>query len=119
MEVLTEEELAARLDFRRPLKDATEERESIWCIPFEWGSNVKGTKISIAKAKEIAAELRREIAESELRQLRHYFQRETERAAELGRQSSEEREKVFTLQGEVAQLKRQLRAKKSRAGHKH
>jgi hypothetical protein len=76
MEVLSAQEMASRLDFQRPLHETKEpERESMWCIPFEWGANTKGTKISIAKAKEISSELRASVAEAEMRELRRYFDR--------------------------------------------
>ena len=115
MEILSEEELGARIDFKRPLHPEPEKRPGLWCIPFEWGLNGKGTLITIAKAKEIAAELRASVAEAEKRELRHYFDEEKERTAEFGRQLSAERDKTFAAQSEVAILRHQLRtAKKKR-----
>lgn len=108
MEVISQEQLATRLDFMRPLKEEPEEPEGIWCIPFEWGANGKGTKISIAKAKEIAAELRRLVAEAEMRELRRAFDREVERGKELSARSSEHQREAFELQGQVANLKAQV-----------
>jgi hypothetical protein len=115
MEILSQEEMAARLDFRRPLKD--EElavTEGVWCIPFEWGANAKGTRITIAKAKEIAAELRAEVARAEYRELRKFFDREKERAEEFGRRLSEMNLKLLDAQNEAAILRQQMRALKKR-----
>jgi hypothetical protein len=109
VEVLTEEQLAGRIDYRRPMKDVPDERESLWCIPFPYGSNHRETKISIALAKTISAQLRADVAEAEQRELKRYFDRQTKRAEEMGRQCSDEQKKVFALQGEVADLKRRLR----------
>jgi hypothetical protein len=114
MDVLTEQEMGARLDFMRPLNPGPPEKESLWCIPFEWGANAKGTRISIAKAKEIAAELRAAVAEAEKRELRRYFDREKERGDSSCKQSAEWQQKYFEAQGEITTLKRRLNARKKR-----
>lgn len=85
MEILTESQMAARLDFRRPLQPEPDPpRDGVWCIPFEFGPSEKGTRISIAKAKEIAAELRASVAEAEKRELLHAFKAEQKRVESYG-----------------------------------
>jgi hypothetical protein len=111
MEVRSEQEMAVSLDFRRPLHPEPEERESIWCIPFEWGANAKGTRISIAKAKEISSELRAAVAEAEQRELRRYFDREKARGDDLSKRLAEAQRDTFEAKGEIAILKQRLRAK--------
>ena len=111
MEILSKEELASRIDFRRPLHPEPEEPDNMWCIPFEWGSNVKGTYISIAKAKEIAAELRASVAEAEMRALRRYFDREKERGDSLCRQLSQAQLEALSAKAEIRDLKGRLRAR--------
>lgn len=106
---MSEEDLAARLDFRRPLHPAPEAPTTPWCIPFEYGSNVKGTRISVAMARQIAAELRAAVAEEELRQMRVHFGREVERAKEIGAQYTKATDEKFALMGEVNELKKRLR----------
>jgi hypothetical protein len=103
MKIMSEEELAARLDFRRPLHPAPEEPESVWCIPFEFGESPKGTRISIA------AELRASVAEAELRQLRKHFEEEKKRADDLSFQLSKAGLERSVLMNEVAILKRRPR----------
>lgn len=115
MEILSEGEMAARLDYKRPLKSEPEERESLWCIPFEWGGNVKGTRISIALAKTISAELRASVAEAEQRELRRYFDRERERGDRASKGQAEAQTALYAAKAEIAELQRRLRAKKRRA----
>jgi hypothetical protein len=114
MEILSEEEMAAKLDFARPLHPKPEEPEIIWCIPFEWGKNAKGTRISIAKAKEIAAELRASVAEAEKRELRRAFDLEKKRGEELGNKSANVERMLFDSQQEILILKRQIKALKKK-----
>lgn len=114
MKVVTEEELVARLEFRRPLPQPPEPPESPWCIPFEFGDCPKGTRISIAKAKEIAAELRASVAEAELRQVRKAYADEVKRSEDLCRQYSEASDGKSLALAEVAELKRKVRARRSR-----
>ena len=109
MEVLTGSEMAARLDFAKPLHEAPEQKESLWCIPFEYGDNVKGTKISIAMAKTIAAELRAHVAEAEGRYVLRAFKQEQARVEEYGKQLSEARERGMDQASTIAQLQRKLR----------
>lgn len=113
MEILTEEEMAARVDFARPLKP-TEERESLWCIPFEYGHGAQGTRISIAKAREIAADLRANVAEAEKRELRRAFKAEQDRCKAFEGQLRDYQTRVDELFAQVAELTRRLRAKKRR-----
>ncbi len=115
MEILTEEEMAARLDFRRPLKqepeDAIPPRQSVYSIPFEYGANPKGTVISIAKAREIAAELRAEIAEFDKREIFRAFKQEEARSKSFGEQLSAKDKELFDAKSQIAHLERKLRAK--------
>jgi hypothetical protein len=112
MEILSQSELAARLDFMSPLKEPEEQRESQWCIPFEYGNQRKGTKISIAKAKEIAACLRADIAEAEKRELFRAFKAEEERCKRLLEQSAKAEHELNVARVEIATLNRRLRAKR-------
>ena len=117
MDILTHEQLVARLDFRRPLPHlppAPEPADSAWPIPFEWGDNAKGTTISVAKAKEIAAELRREVAEYEKRMLRRALDDEKSHRNQEAAARQALRDQVSQLQGEVAELKRTLRRRAKR-----
>lgn len=111
MDVLTEEEMAARLDFRRPMKEEPEQRESLWCIPFEYGDNKKGTRISKALAKTIAAELLMHVAESDKREIFRAFKQEQERVASYGKQLSEAQQEKYEALAEVSVLKQKLRRK--------
>jgi hypothetical protein len=116
VEILSEEGLAERVNFARPLHPSPEERRSIWCIPFEWGNNAKGTKISLSKAKEIASELRALIAQEEANELRRAFEEEKKRCERFGQAAREDQEKRFALEGEIAILKERIRElKKARA----
>ncbi len=119
MNIVTEEELAARLDYMSPIRPEPEKPESVWCIPFEYGGSAKGTRISIALAKTIAAELRASVAEAEKRELRRELRRalegEKKRVEAYAGQIRAAQDKEFAALGEVAALKRkllQLRTKK-------
>ncbi len=113
MKIIGESEMAARLDFMRPLHPSPEPPGGVWCIPFEWGANEKGTRISIAKAKEIAAVLRASIAEAEMRQLRKAFEEEQARTAKLVSDYSEASDARYAALAEVATLKQKLRRRKA------
>lgn len=113
MKILTPEEFTSRFEFVGPIHPAPEEKQGAWCIPFEYGSNVKGTRISIAKAKEIAAELRAAVAEAEKRLVLEAFQDEKARCEALREQLSKEHQKSFEERTKVAELKaRLLRSRK-------
>lgn len=111
MEILTEEELAMKLDFRRPLHPPPEPKTA-WCIPFEYGANEKGTRISIPKAKQIAAELRAEVAEAEKRELFRAFEQEKARGENLSTQLSKAHVETLDAKSELVELKRKLQRKK-------
>ncbi len=115
MQILTEDELVAKLDFRRPLNPVPEERPGAWPIPFEYGACEKGTKISIAKAKQIAAELRAEVAEAEKRELYAAFKQEEKRSAAIGAQYSQAMDEKFTALAELAVLKNKHRRVRTKA----
>jgi hypothetical protein len=107
MEIISPEQMAAKLDYVSPLKKEDPERESIWCIPFEYGGARKGTKISIALAKTISAELRADVAEAEKRELRRALDQERHRSEEMGRQASQARDEQFKAMGKVALLRQE------------
>jgi len=98
-----------KLDFRRPLHPPTEKPESAWCIPFEYGANEKGTCISIPKAKQIAAELRAEVAEAEMRELRRAFEDERRRSQTFAEQASTAQSDALLARAEVGELTRKAR----------
>lgn len=112
MQILTEEELSARLDYRRPLESAPEvpEREPLYCIPFEYGSNTKGTLISLALAKTIAAELRAAIAEHDKRELYRAFKQEEQRCRSLMEQVTAANDRHFDALGEMNAMRMKLQA---------
>lgn len=111
MKILSEQEMAKALNFKRPIHQQPEPQESIWCIPFEYGVNSRGTKISIAKAREIAAELRAAVAEAEMRELRRALALETARARELTHGLAAKAHELFEANEQVALLERRLRSK--------
>ncbi len=121
MEVLTEAEMAARLDFRRPLKEEPYKQvqgPSLWRIPFEWGGLPKGTLITVAKAKEIAAELRRLVAEAEVEDWRRAFEEEKDRCKTFEASLSKSHEETFQVKRErnvLAEELRRLKRKKTTA----
>lgn len=116
MEILTEMQLSERLNYKRPLKEEPEQPDDAWPVPFEYGANIKGTRISIGLAKTIAAELLKEVAEAEKRQLFHHFKYEEKRANDNSKRYADEQLKVYELQGEVATLKRKIRDGKKKKG---
>jgi hypothetical protein len=118
MEILNPSQLASRLDYTRPLKEEPEKEDSVWCIPFEYGANGKGTRISIALAKTISAELRAAVAEAEKKELRRYFDREKERGDELSKRSAETEQALFDAKGTIAHLERRLRARGKKGGRR-
>jgi hypothetical protein len=111
MKILSESEMGARFDFMRPLarESAATEVVGIWCIPFEYGDNAKGTRISISKAREIAAELRAAIAEAEKRELYQAFKAEEARVRAIEEQYTRASDQVTRLTGEIADLRRRHR----------
>lgn len=113
MKILTPEKMAEHLDFRRPLHPS-ERTKTMWPIPFEYGANEKGTRISVAKARVIAAELRAEVAEEEKRELFDAFQAEQRRAAEARKNTRVAEDKWIAAMAEVAVLKTKLGALKKR-----
>lgn len=116
MEVISEQEMGARLDFVKPMSPKPPERVSLWCIPFEYGNCPKGTKISIAKAREIAADLRAAVADAEREEMRRAFEVEKERTMDLIRRYADEQQRSAQLQGEANALRSALRAEKRRRG---
>jgi hypothetical protein len=109
MEILSELQLSERVNYKRPMQEEPEKPDDAWPIPFEYGANIRGTRISIGLAKTISAELRAEVAEAEKRQLYHHFKYEERRANDNSKRYADEQLKVYELQGEVTRLKRKLR----------
>jgi hypothetical protein len=119
MEILSEQELGGRLDYLRPLKDPSEvpEKAPFWCIPFEYGANVKGTRISLNKAKVIAAELIAAVAVAEQAEIFRAFKLEQERVKALDARLAEKDKELWAVQTERNILKGQLQsAKKNKKG---
>lgn len=85
--------------------------EHPWPLLFEVGNYPKGTRISIARAKEIAANLRASIAEAEMAELQHAFEREKERSATMAKIHAEAEEEVSRAHQQIATLQRRLKAK--------
>lgn len=108
MKILSADELYARLDFMSPIHPPEEQKLGVYCIPFEYGDQRKGTRISIAKAKEIVAELRADIAEAEKQQLREAFDAELKRGEERSRQHSQLQDELMQAKQESAQLRVKL-----------
>jgi hypothetical protein len=111
VDILNAEQLSERVNFARPLKSEPEDTESLWNIPFEYGNCPKGTRISLSKAREIAATLRALIAEAETRQLRREYDSLKARAEESGRQYTAAAENYLAALGVIADLKRRLRTR--------
>jgi hypothetical protein len=107
------------MEIARPLHPIQEAPDRVWCIPFEWGANERGTRISIAKAKEIAAELRASIAEAEKRELQRAFDQEKKNGEERDNRYLEYSRKLFDCQQEVLILKRQIKALKKKKKKKN
>jgi len=112
MNVISEQELIARLDFRRPLTPKRPELPSAWPIPFEYGENQEGTRISVTKAREIIAELRAEVVEYEKGELLRAFEAEKARVDAITKQYSEMSDRWMNAMQENAALKRRLRRAK-------
>jgi len=104
--------MGERIGFVRPLKPTPHEVESLWCIPFEYAGNHKGTRISVSKAKEIAADLRAAIAEAEQRDMLRYFERERKHNVELRKQLAESHEREQTQSRTIQDLQRAMRARR-------
>lgn len=119
MEILTEEEMAMRIDFRSPLQkedpDAIPPRQSVYSIPFEYGNANKGTMVSVAKARQIVAELRAELAEWDKREIFRAFKQEQARSKEFADQVSKATRDLYDAKATIAHLERALRRAKRRS----
>jgi predicted nucleotidyltransferase component of viral defense system len=114
MKIITQDELAERLDFMRPMQPPEEtSAQKTWPIPFEYGSNEKGTRISVSKARYIAAELRAEVAEAEKRELYDAFKAEQRRVGEAHKNTGAAENKWYAAMQEIAILKTQIRQLKA------
>ncbi len=114
MKVRSEGEFEARFDFVRPIKPVAEERPGMWCIPFEYGDCPRGTRVSIAKAKEIAAALRADVAEAERLVLKVEFDKEKATVEDLKRREATAQLEKHAAIGELEALKRKLRARRKK-----
>lgn len=114
MKVLTPDEFEAKFDFVRPINPAPEPSTSTWCIPFEYGDCPKGTKVSIAMAKQISAELRSAVAEAEKRELRVAFDEARASVEDLKAREAKAQLEAYAAVGELAALKRKIRSGKGR-----
>lgn len=112
MEILSQDDMDARIGSARPLNkaaaDADANGESLWCIPFPEGGHPE-TRISIMRAKIIAAELTIRVLEAEKRQLLRGFKKEQERGKESGRQYTEMSNRWMEAQNEVMKLRKRRR----------
>lgn len=114
MEILKESELLERLDFVSPLNPEPEKPVSMWCIPFEYGSLPKGTRISKSLARTIIAELRAAVIADDNRILLRALKEEKERSNTFSQQAANAEEKFRMLEWDVRQ-KEAERKKKARS----
>lgn len=119
MEILTEEEMAMRIDYRAPLQkedpNAIPPKQSVYAIPFEYGENRKGTVISVALAKQIAAELRAEIAEWDKQEIFRAFKEEQARSSRIADLSAAKETELFEARSHIVRLESELRKVKKLA----
>jgi predicted Fe-S protein YdhL (DUF1289 family) len=103
MDILSREELDARISTVRPLteiaKKVDDSLTSSWPIAFP-ESGTPGTRISLMQAKVITANLTIRVLEVEKAQLLEELQKEQARGVVQGRYHAEEREKWFQMQNE-------------------
>lgn len=115
MKVLSEDEFTSRLEYLRPLhpsKEVESNATTAWPIPFEYGANEKGTRISVPKALQIIAELRAAVAEENARQMRRYFDEEKARGDRLVSEISKSNEELLDARTEISTLKRKINARR-------
>jgi hypothetical protein len=111
MDVLSKDEMDARISEVRPIKgEHPSVPDSFWSIEQPWQ---KGSYISVEKAKRYAAELRALVAENEFRYLKREFDREVERnkdiTAQLYKRCNVAEESSRTAWYETTHLKQRLR----------
>jgi hypothetical protein len=115
MEILSADELDARISQVQPLTKATEamddQGDGMCPIRCPWAPD---TRISVVKAKLYAAELGRLVAESENRALLRELRKEQERSKTLGTQYSTMSSWWAEAKSEVAVLKKQRRGRRAR-----
>ena len=114
MKILSESEVSSRFDFVRPMEREPQKPDTAWPIPFEYGDCPKGTRISVAMAKTIAAELRAHIAEAEARVLRQAFEAEKSRAKQWEEHLVNANLLSFERLAEIERLKKRLRARRKK-----
>jgi hypothetical protein len=112
MEILSQDDMDARISSARPLGDKPSSlgtSDSLWNIPCPWEP---GAFISTEKAKRYAAELRALVAESEARYLKREYDREVERNKTITAQLHERADKAEKEQqiawGETVRFKKKL-----------
>jgi len=116
MEILSQDDMDARISSARPLGNNPSSlgtEGSLWNIPCPWEP---GAFISIMRAKLYAAELRALVAEVEGRYLKREFDREKERNASIEKQIRERadkaQEELHLAWRENDRLKKRLRGKR-------
>jgi hypothetical protein len=116
MDILSQQQMRDRLDFMRPLHKKEDESpaRNDYPIPFEYGSNEKGTRISVSKAKVIAAELLKEIALVEKEEILRYFKREEETVKRVLHESAQYQSQTHELKAQIAVLERRLRNRRKK-----
>ncbi len=110
MQILTPDEMASTLDFVRPMAKPPETPAggSSWPIPFEYGPDSAGTRVSVAKARQIIAELAARIAEHERRELYLAFKREEKRCESIAADYSKAMEEKYEMARELAAVRGKL-----------
>jgi hypothetical protein len=119
MEILSQDDMDARISSARPLGDKPSSLgtpRSFWNIPCPWEP---GAFISTEKAKRYAAELRALVAEAEAAYLKQEFDREVERnktiTAQLHARVTQAEGAQQVSWQEIARLKKRLKNRKKNA----
>ena len=107
---MSEEEMQAKFDVQKapPKSDGM----GAWCIPFEWGVFGKDTRITVAKAKYIAATLLASVAEAEKEEVLKAFRQERDRVKAYEGHLAERGRELQSVQQERNVLAEQVRAMK-------
>lgn len=112
MDILTQDDMDARIGSARPLNDKTPSGlpNSLWNVPCPWEP---GAFISTEKARRYAAELLQRVAENERAYIKREYDREVERGKALSEQHHKEvdrlRDNEQRAWNETRVLKRRLK----------
>jgi hypothetical protein len=111
MDILSQDDMDARISLVRPLNGETPSGlpDKLWNIPCPWEP---GAFISMEKAKRYAAELRALVAEAEFKLMKREYDREVERnktiTAQLHERCNEAEKRKQIAWQETARLKKKL-----------